>query len=151
MSLAVIIVDHGSRREESNRLLKDIAALFAAKYHDRYPIVEPAHMELAEPSIAAAYARCVGRGAGRIVVMPFFLGPGKHWNEDIPRLAGQAAADFPHVETSVTEPLGVDDLLLQLIAKRIDERLEATVGSRGACGITAGAKGVASDDRDDRL
>jgi sirohydrochlorin ferrochelatase len=149
MCLAVIIVDHGSRREESNSLLKDVAALFAAKYFNRFPVVEPAHMELAEPSIATAFARCAERGADRVVVMPFFLGPGKHWNEDIPRLVRQAAAKFPGVGMSIAEPLGIDDLLLRLIARRIDERLAATVGSRDAVASTA--KGGATDDRDDQL
>ena len=37
------------------------------------PIVEPAHMELAEPSIATAFARCVERGATTVVVFPYFL------------------------------------------------------------------------------
>jgi sirohydrochlorin ferrochelatase len=149
MTLAVIIVDHGSRRDESNRLLTELATLFASKYADRFPIVESAHMELAEPSISTAFARCIDRGAGRVVVMPFFLGPGKHWNEDIPRLVQAAAARFPRIETTVTEPLGIHDLLLRLIATRIDERLAATVGSRGV--VTPGGNGAGCEDFDDAL
>ena len=92
MRNGIIIVDHGSRRDESNRMLERVATLFAERFRGRYEIVEPAHMELAEPSIASAYARCVERGATRVVVCPFFLGPGKHWTQDIPSLTAQAAA-----------------------------------------------------------
>ena len=81
MLTGIILVDHGSRRGESNQLLEEVAAAFARRFAERYPIVEPAHMELAEPTIAAAYARCVERGAERIVVVPYFLGPGKHWTD----------------------------------------------------------------------
>ncbi len=120
MSNGIIIVDHGSRRDESNQLLEQIAALFAQRFEQTYGIVEPAHMEIAEPSIATAYAKCVERGATRIVVCPFFLGPGKHWTSDIPRLASEAAQLHPDSQYHVTMPLGIDDLILDLLAKRVD-------------------------------
>jgi sirohydrochlorin ferrochelatase len=76
-------------------------------------------MELAEPTIAAAYARCVERGATRVIVCPFFLGPGKHWTTDIPGLAAEAAARHPQTTFRVAHTLGVDDLILDLLAKRV--------------------------------
>jgi len=124
MELGIIIVDHGSRRAESNEVVVEVAALFAKRFGELFPIVEAAHMELGEPSIGSAYARCAERGAQRIVVMPFFLGPGKHWSEDIPRLTEAAAARFPRTRAMVAEPLGADDLLLRLLAKRINLCLE---------------------------
>jgi sirohydrochlorin ferrochelatase len=119
MRTGIIIVDHGSRRDESNRMLEEIARLFARRFGELYEIVEPAHMELAEPSIATAYARCVERGAERVVVCPFFLGPGKHWQFDIPRLTSDAAGQFPHTRHHVTPTLGIDDLILELLNKRV--------------------------------
>ena len=95
MKTGVIIVDHGSRLAESNQMLERLAKMFGERFADRYQIVEPAHMELAEPSIATAFARCVERGATTVVVFPYFLLPGRHWNDDIPRLAA-AAASWPN-------------------------------------------------------
>jgi sirohydrochlorin ferrochelatase len=115
----IVIVDHGSRRAESNLMLEQMVSLFAERFAGQFDIVEPAHMELAEPSIASAYAKCVARGARRVVVCPFFLGPGKHWTNDIPRLTGEAAARFPETEYHVTMTLGIDDLILDLLAKRV--------------------------------
>jgi sirohydrochlorin ferrochelatase len=77
-------------------------------------------MELAEPSIATAYAKCVARGAERVVVCPFFLGPGKHWTKDIPELTASAASKFPRTRYHVTATLGIDDLILELLNKRIE-------------------------------
>jgi sirohydrochlorin ferrochelatase len=119
MQYGVVIVDHGSRRAESNQMLEEVARLFAERFAQRYEIVEPAHMELCEPSIATAFTRCVERGAKRVVVCPFFLGPGKHWTGDIPRLAAEAAAQHPGTSYHVTMPLGIDDLMLQLLDKRV--------------------------------
>src|SRR5262245_15981711 len=119
MRTGIIIVDHGSRREESNLMLEEIASLFAKRFAEAYEIVEPAHMELAEPSIASAYAKCVARGAQRVVVCPFFLGPGKHWTQDIPRLTAEAAQQHPATRYHVTKTLGIDDLILDLLDKRV--------------------------------
>ena len=118
MPNAIVIVDHGSRRDESNRMLEELARLFAERFRQTYQIVEPAHMELAEPSIATAYAKCVERGATRVVVCPFFLGPGKHWTQDIPRLTAEAAEGFRGTQYHVAPTLGIDDLILDLLAKR---------------------------------
>lgn len=120
---AVIIVDHGSRREESNAQLLEIVEAY--RRHGRWAIVEPAHMELAEPSIATAFARCVERGATLVVVFPCFLAPGMHWSEDIPRLAAEAANPFPGVRHVVAAPLGIHPLLLQVMDERIAEVLGA--------------------------
>ena len=122
----IVIVDHGSRRDESNAMLEEVARLFGERFRETYDIVEPAHMELAEPSIATAYARCVERGATRVVVCPFFLGPGKHWTGDIPRITADAAATFPQTEFHVTMPLGIDDLILELLAKRVGHCVDHT-------------------------
>ena len=119
MQTGIIIVDHGSRRPESNQMLEEIAELFARRFAALYDIVEPAHMELAEPSIATAYAKCVERGATRVIVAPFFLGPGKHWTGDIPKLTAAAAEAFPHTGYHVTMPLGIDELILELLNKRV--------------------------------
>ena len=119
MKNGIIIVDHGSRLAQSNEMLEEVARIFAARFSEMYEIVEPAHMELAEPSIATAYGKCVSRGATRVFVCPFFLGPGKHWTGDIPRLASEAAKLHQGTEYHVTLPLGIDDLILEVLAKRV--------------------------------
>jgi sirohydrochlorin ferrochelatase len=119
MKDGIIIVDHGSRLEGSNRMLEEVARLFAGRFAEAYDIVEPAHMELAEPSIGTAYDSCVARGADRVIVCPFFLGPGKHWTGDIPKLTAEAAARHPGTRYHVTMPLGIDELILELLNKRV--------------------------------
>jgi len=119
----IILIDHGSRLQAANDVLAELAALYARV--SGTPIVEYAHMELAPPTLAEAYARCVTRGAARIVVMPYFLTPGRHASRDIPRMAEEAAAAHPGVPFRVTEPLGVDERIAQVIQSRVD-------GARGA-------------------
>ncbi len=129
--LGVVIVDHGSRRDASNALLLRVAELF--RQQSGMPIVEPAHMELAEPSIATAFDRCVARGATRVVVMPYFLGPGRHWDQDIPHLSARAAERHPGVTHLVTAPLGIDPLIAAVMEDRIAVCLANAAGEATAC------------------
>jgi len=125
----VIICDHGSRRAQSNDSLTDVAHRFAARFSSDCNIVEPAHMELAMPDIATAYANCVNKGANHIVVLPLFLAQGKHWTRDIPSLTSQAAVQHPGTTYQIAEPLGIDDLLLDLLKKRLDADDQPTLSS----------------------
>ena len=113
----IIIVDHGSRRTESNDTLMAAARRFAEV--SAWDIVEPAHMELAQPDIAAAFEACVRRGATHVIVFPYFLSPGRHWKHDIPELTAAAAAGHQGVNWTVTPPFGLHDALLQVIDERV--------------------------------
>jgi sirohydrochlorin ferrochelatase len=134
--LGVILVDHGSRRDESNAMLLDVVREFQAA--TGFAIVEPAHMELAEPSIGAAFARCIERGATKIVVFPYFLLPGRHWNEDIPHLAAAAARQHPGIRYLVTAPFGLHPLMSEIMRQRIEHCLAHTRGDADACELCAG-------------
>ena len=81
-------------------------------------------MELAEPSIATAFDRCVQRGAKRVIVFPYFLSPGRHWSDDIPALVAQAAEKHPTVEWLVTGPFGLHPDMNAIITDRIERCLQ---------------------------
>ncbi|KAL1192603.1 Sirohydrochlorin ferrochelatase [Cardamine amara subsp. amara] len=132
----IIIVDHGSRRLESNLMLNEFVKMFKDK--TRYLIVEPAHMELAEPSIKDAFSLCVQQGAKRVVVSPFFLFPGRHWHKDIPSLTADAAKEFSGISYLITAPLGLHDLLMDVVNDRIQHCLSHVEGDADECTVCAG-------------
>lgn len=119
---AVILVDHGSTRAAANRMLEDVATMYRA--HSGVRIVEVAHMELAEPSIAQAFEACVVQGASRVVVHPYFLAPGRHSTSDIPALVRDAASRHPGVAYCVTGPLGLDPRMVEVVHSRVCEALD---------------------------
>jgi sirohydrochlorin ferrochelatase len=112
---ALLLVDHGSRLEEANAQLEEIAALVRARAAG--VIVRCAHMELAPPTIAEGFDACVDAGAEEIVVVPCFLAPGRHATQHIPEQAAEAAAKHS-VRWRVAEVLGVHPLLAELILAR---------------------------------
>lgn len=135
--IGVIVVDHGSRRAESNEMLEQLTRTSIAERLE-YDIVEPAHMELAEPSIATAFDRCVARGATSVVIQPYFLLPGKHWNQDIPELAAEAAAKHPGVSYLVAAPFGVHPLMADVVSARVEYCLAHIRGEVPECEACAG-------------
>lgn len=114
---ALILVDHGSRRPEPAAVLEALAASVAARLPGT--LVRCAHMELEPPTIADAVDACVAEGAREIVVYPHMLAPGRHAAEDIPRLAAEAVARHPEVRFEVTDCLGADDALVEIILARV--------------------------------
>jgi len=103
-----------------------------------YGIVEAAHMELAEPSIQTAFDRCVERGARMVVVSPYFLLPGRHWNQDIPGLTEEAARRHPDIPYLVTAPLGLHPQMAEVVASRVEHCLAHVEGRAGECDVCAG-------------
>jgi sirohydrochlorin ferrochelatase len=116
--IGVVIVDHGSRLEEANDAFLALVARFTKT--SRYAIVEPAHMELAPPTVDDAFARAVARGATEIVVHPFFLLPGRHWKHDIPELCAAASRAHGDVPWCMTGPLGDSAKLLEAITHLVE-------------------------------
>lgn len=133
----LVIVDHGSRRAASNTMLEEFVRQFAEA--SPYAIVEPAHMELAEPSIGSAFDRCVERGAKRVAVCPYFLAPGKHWHQDIPAITRDAAKNHPDVPYVVTAPIGLNPLMREVIASSVEHCLAHVAGEVQACAFCEGS------------
>lgn len=117
----VILVDHGSKRVAANDMLDEVVRMY--REATGAAIVEAAHMELAEPTIAQAFARCIEQGAQRVVIHPYFLSPGRHSTSDIPRMAAEAASAHPGIEYFVTEPLGLDERMMAVVHRRVLEAL----------------------------
>ncbi len=84
--------------------------------------------------------RGVLRGATTVVVFPYFLLPGRHWNDDIPRLAAAAAKNHPGVRYLVTAPFGLHPLMAEVMRQRIDHCLAHTRGEADACELCAGTE-----------
>jgi sirohydrochlorin ferrochelatase len=121
---AFLLIDHGSRREEANALLNDVVSRVKARL-GAGAIVEPAHMEIAEPTVAQGFARCVEQGASIIVAHPFMLAPGRHVRDDLPRLVAKAAQSHEGVRFVLAAPLGIHDGVIDAVVDRCGSALSA--------------------------
>jgi sirohydrochlorin ferrochelatase len=114
---AILLIDHGSRRDAANEMMDCMANLVQAMAGSDV-VVRYAHMELAEPSISSGVRQCVEAGATELVVFPYMLSPGKHSTGDIPRMVAEAAAPYPALAVRVTSAFGVHEKLAELILGR---------------------------------
>lgn len=102
----LLIIAHGSRRAASNDEVRELAERVRDLRSPGIDHVEAAFLELAEPSIPDAMARCVALGAREIVVFPYFLAAGTHVAEDIPEAVEAFCERHPQVHVRLARHLG---------------------------------------------
>lgn len=110
----MLLVDHGSKRKAANELLDEIRDRVRESMAEGIP-VHSAHMEIASPSIHDGITLCVAGGAQHVIVVPFFLSPGRHVSSDIPNLVAKAAETFPGLTYEVRSHLGSHPALINVI------------------------------------
>lgn len=117
---AVLLIAHGSRRAEANEDLVTLARLVAER--GSYQIVEVSYLELAEPSIPQGAKNCVDRGAGRVLMMPYFLSAGVHVVNDLLGFQTELTEQFKPVEFVLCPHLGLHPLMAEIVLDRLSER-----------------------------
>jgi sirohydrochlorin ferrochelatase len=128
---AILLIDHGSRRDAANEMMDCMANLVQAMAGPDV-VVRYAHMELAEPSISLGVRQCVEAGATELIVFPYMLSPGKHSTGDIPRMVTDAASAYPALDVRVTSAFGVHEKLAELILGRAGVAIANPVSAENA-------------------
>jgi sirohydrochlorin ferrochelatase len=113
----ILIIDHGSVKEEANHMLECVGELVQRMAGERV-LVRVAHMELAAPTVADGFEACIAAGATEIVVFPYMLSPGKHSTRDIPRMVAEISAAHPGIPVQVTAAFGVSEQLAAVVLSR---------------------------------
>jgi sirohydrochlorin cobaltochelatase len=117
----VLLFAHGSPVEAANRGVEELARRVEAAGPYRY--VRAAFLEGAQPDLVAAVGAAAQAGAGRVVVIPYFLTEGLHLRRDLPKLVAAAKEKCPQVEVAVGQSLEGHPLMPSLILGRIQEVL----------------------------
>jgi precorrin isomerase len=116
---AVVIIGHGSRRAGASKDMEKIARRIRTKLGGG--VIETCSMSMSGPYFPEAFSRCLEQGAQRIIVLPYFLHAGVHIHEDIPAMLREKAAEFPGIEIILGKTLGYDELLVDLVIRRVQE------------------------------
>lgn len=122
MKKAMLVMVHGSPRPVANNDM--FAVVDVVRERGTFPIVEVGFMEVNEPTIPEAIARCVEQGAEHVIAVPYFLHTGNHVTDDLPTLLEEAQTTYPHVRFLMGDYLGHDPILADVVAQRA-----ATAGS----------------------
>jgi len=114
-SRALLVVAHGSRREQSNEEVRELTARLRQESSGEYGQVACAFLELAEPSIPDGIEQCVAGGAEEVVVLPYFLSAGRHVVKDIPAEVAGKQAEHPNLMISMAPYLGASSGIVELM------------------------------------
>ena len=121
---ALLLIAHGSRVAAANRPLLRLARQLRARFPGR--VVEACYLEAASPDVSAGVERCVGRGASRILFVPYFLSMGGHVSRDLPAAAARARALHRGIRIRIAPHLGADPGIVTLVSRRVRRGLRAS-------------------------
>jgi len=115
----LVIIAHGSRREESNQEVRDLATKMQGMCGDQYQSIRAGFLELAEPLIPDVLELCIDNGSIDIHVFPYFLSAGRHVTQDVPNDVKLTQQKHPNINITMKPYLGSNDDLPLLILKQI--------------------------------
>jgi sirohydrochlorin ferrochelatase len=118
----VVFFAHGSSIETANQAVREVARAAAAR--GGFELWETAFLEGGEPDLPGAVASLAARGAGRIVVVPYFLTLGLHLQRDLPRIASDLARIYRNIEIVCGDPLDGHPALIEILAERAKQATE---------------------------
>ena len=114
---AILYVGHGTRSKKGAEEAKQFLQSVINEVNE--PIQEISFLELTEPSIEEGFRRCVEQGATSIAVVPLFLLAAGHMKHDIPDALRSLQKQYPHIEVTIAEAFGVQDMILDAMAELI--------------------------------
>ena len=113
-SQGIILFAHGSRDALWRLPIEAVA--------QRIQTVSPqtdvacAYLELTAPDLPTTAAMMIARGIQHIVIVPMFLGVGRHAREDLPVLVQQLQKDHADVQFDLRRAIGEEPQLTQAMA-----------------------------------
>lgn len=116
---AVILIGHGSRVAGAGESMEQVADGLRRRLPGM--IIETCAMSMLGPHLPETIQKCVDAGAGKIMVMPYFLYMGIHLREDIPEIIRNEGDAYPGVQFILGKHLAYDPCLIDLVVRRLEE------------------------------
>ena len=113
----LMLVAHGSRREESNLEIESLAQKIALFKVKEFEVVMTAFLEFAKPSITEAIDNCTFIGATKVTILPYFLSAGVHIAKDIPSEVEKGAQKNPNLRIEIADYFGSRDEIAEILVK----------------------------------
>jgi sirohydrochlorin cobaltochelatase len=109
-----ILFGHGSRDPAWRAAIDRVAERMRAI--DPQCGVRCAFLELTEPDLHQAASELIAAGATRVIVLPMFLGVGRHAREDLPLLVRELQRKYPAIQFVLKPSVGEEPAVIELLA-----------------------------------
>jgi sirohydrochlorin ferrochelatase len=114
----ILILAHGSRRQETEEILNSLVEKVKLKTGEKH--VYPAFLQFSEQNLEKGIDLLVEKGVNSIKIMPMFLFDGVHVTQDIPKELNEINAKYPEIRIKMSRHIGDDDKLADIIVERIN-------------------------------
>lgn len=119
---AILLLGHGSRLTEANKTLNHIA--YMVKEMGNIPLVEVAFLQFGKPDFFEGIFTCISKGAKKVIIHPYFLCKGRHFQEDITEMIQEVEKKYSNIEFVLTEPLGVHENIAKVVLERAGKNIK---------------------------
>ena len=119
MKKAVVLLGHGSIRESANVEIREMWAMMQAQLPELD--IRGSFVEVAEPALEQVIEQLAAEEIEWIIIVPMFLTRGNHLSNGIPRILEAVGEKYPHIQIDLTQHLGADPLLAEIIKNRLRE------------------------------
>ncbi len=113
-----LLIAHGSKDHSANEVFFELVRQFRAILPGKK--VEGCFLEAASPRLAESLQTGLNEGVEVFIILPLLLFPGRHVQKDIPEILANFRMKYPDVDFHYASPLGMDPLLLELLAKKAE-------------------------------
>lgn len=124
---AILILAHGSKRNETEQTLNSIVQKVRHKIGSES--VYPAYLQFSEQDMETIIKQLVDKGVKKFIVMPMFLFDGVHVTVDIPEEINKIKQKYSGIEIVITRHIGDDERIADIIIDRIAD-FSGVVGGR---------------------
>lgn len=118
---SILYIAHGTRSKEGAQEAKNFLKHVMEKVSK--PIQEYSFLELTEPSIEEGFARCVAKGAKKVIMVPLFLLSAGHVKKDIPTIIRSLKKRYPEINIILKDAFGVHEGIIDGIGEMVYEKL----------------------------
>jgi sirohydrochlorin ferrochelatase len=118
----IILVAHGSRQETANAEVQELARVLSESIEEA-EVVAAFLDKVAKPNIPQMIDAAVADGSIAITILPYFLSPGVHVEQDIPNIVAEKQELYPNVSIEVLPYLGKQEEVSTLLERIIRNTL----------------------------
>ncbi|GAB6098508.1 CbiX/SirB N-terminal domain-containing protein [Halanaerocella petrolearia] len=118
MEEAVIVVAHGSKSQESNLVFTKLVEMVQQRLADK--IVKQATVEFSGPTLEEVVAKLVEEKVEQVTIMPLFLFPGFHVQNQIPKLIEELKVKYPKLKFNILDSIGANEELVDIIQNQVE-------------------------------
>ncbi len=122
---AIVITGHGSRLPYNSEVLEFIRSSLKKDDSFKNFEIEVGFVQINSPKLSDILESFIKKGYRKIIVTSVFISRGIHTDKDIRGIVDEITDRYSNVEILITDPIGKDKRLVDIIRDRIYEELKS--------------------------